>query len=278
MVRAYLQLARWPNALLAAAGVFVGAWLALWTGGRRVSRARSPPPAPRIALTVTANAWNDAARRGDRPRRAPGAADPVRARSRCAAARNAALACALAGRSRSRGRGAPGSAPSRVAVAALMIALQPVAQARRAPRESHGRAARVAPVPLRRVGRRGSRSDGLALVAWAFPLHLARELAKDIDDADGRRGPPPHGAARAGGPRPPASSRSARSSASSLPLPLFASRVACMLRDAPRGRRRRSSRRRSRSRAACRARRARSRRRWCSRCSRSSLALALLGR
>ena len=56
-MRAVLSLIRWPNALLAATGVFVGAWWANGTVGARLGFAVLAA----VALTAAANTWNDLA-------------------------------------------------------------------------------------------------------------------------------------------------------------------------------------------------------------------------
>ena len=185
MVRAYFQLARWPNALLAAAGVIVGAWLALWTGGHLSLTHLLAAAGAAVALTITANAWNDAAdeaidRVAHPERPIPSGLITVRA------ARNLALAAAIAGVALATAA-APGLGAVSVAVAALMIMYSP--WLKRTGLAGNLTVALLASLPfLYGAWAAGEPLDGLALVAWAFPLHLARELAKDIDDADGDAG------------------------------------------------------------------------------------------
>ena len=185
MVKAYLQLARWPNALLAAGGVVVGAWLALWTGGHLSLTRLLAAAGAAIALTVTANAWNDAADeeidRVAHPER-PIPSGRITAR----AARTLALGAAIVGVALAAAV-TPGLGALSVAVAALMILYSP--WLKRSGLAGNLTVALVASLPfLYGAWAAGEPRDGLALVAWAFPLHLARELAKDIDDIAGDAG------------------------------------------------------------------------------------------
>ncbi|MBK5188530.1 MAG: UbiA family prenyltransferase, partial [Gemmatimonadaceae bacterium] len=56
-VSAALRLVRWANALIAAAGVVVGAWWAGWGDVSTIALASLAA----IALTAAANSWNDLA-------------------------------------------------------------------------------------------------------------------------------------------------------------------------------------------------------------------------
>lgn len=178
-VEAWLALARWGNALLAGAGVLVGAWWAGWD--------RRPPGAP-IALTTAAalllaaaaNAWNDRAdleldRLAHPERPLPRGVISPEAAARFAAA-CAALALAFV-------------AFVSLALAALTIGVLLLMRAyspwlKRIGLPGNIVVAILASLPFLyggwSVGRPGA---ALALVLVAAPLHLARELAKDLDDA-----------------------------------------------------------------------------------------------
>ena len=182
MGKAYLQLARWPNALIAVGAVIVGAWFALWTGGRAALTPLLAAAAAAVALTVTANAWNDAA--DEEIDRVAHPERPIPSgRITAQAARNLALASAIAGVAFA-AVVSPGLGALTVAVAGLMIAYSP--WLKRAGLAGNVTVAFLASLPfLYGAWASGQPRDGLALVAWAFPLHFAREIAKDIDDAEG---------------------------------------------------------------------------------------------
>ena len=182
LVRAYLQLVRLPNLLLAAAGVFVGSRAAL-------SGAIEPAPwrlavaaIAAMFLTVMANAWNDAADveidRTAHPER------PVpMGRISVTAARRTAIAGAVLGIAAA-AVASPGLGLVSVAVVALMVAYSP--WLKRAGLPGNLTVAALASLPfLYGAAAWGGWMEGLVLAVWAFPLHLAREIAKDLDDAAG---------------------------------------------------------------------------------------------
>jgi geranylgeranylglycerol-phosphate geranylgeranyltransferase len=174
---AALALVRWPNALIAAAGVALGAW---WGGGS--------PAAPRalwatlaaVALTAAANAWNDVADleidRVAHPERplprgavSPGAATVVAWSAAAAAIPLATLA-------------RPALGLLTIPVLAVMRGYSPWLKARGLP--GNVAVAVIASLPfLYGAWAVGAPAAGVRLVAIAAPLHLARELAKDLDDA-----------------------------------------------------------------------------------------------
>jgi len=180
-VSAALRLVRWTNALTAAVGVVVGAWWAGWGDASRVAAAALAA----IGLTAAANAWNDMADvdidrmvHPDRPL-VTGALS-LRDADRVAIYAATLAVLAASDVSVTLGVGTVGVlllmrlySPwiKRVGIAgnlvvSLLASLQFV----------YGSYA---------VGRWES---GVPLVLIAIPLHLARELAKDLDDRAGDRG------------------------------------------------------------------------------------------
>jgi len=192
---ALLALARWPNALTAAAGVVVGAWWAHGALGPAVGWAALAA----IAITVAANAWNDVAdleidriAHPDRPLPL-GALTPREATG--AAWLAAALAVPLAWLA------APRIAILTVGVLGVARAYSP--HLKRWGLLGNAAVAVVASLPfLYGSWAVGQPARGAILVAIAVPLHFAREVAKDLDDAAGDAGwrrtlPVAHGPRRA---------------------------------------------------------------------------------
>ncbi|HEX2781464.1 MAG TPA: UbiA family prenyltransferase [Gemmatimonadaceae bacterium] len=176
-LRALATIARWQNGMIAAIGVFVGAW---W-GARDVSRAATIAAAlAAIALAAYANSFNDLLdieidRRAHPRRPLPsGALTPRTVRSFAIIAAGAGIAFAAIAR--------PALGYLSVAVVALMT-LYSVALAR-LPLIGNIVVALLASLPFfyGAVTVRAARV-GLLLVGVAIPLHLARELAKSLDDA-----------------------------------------------------------------------------------------------
>lgn len=176
---AVLRLVRWPNTLIAAAGVLVGAW---WAGGDPFGARPLLASLCAIALTCLANADND---RRDvaidvvaHPRRPlpSGALDATAARRVVAGAALAALLLALAA------GGAIALATPFVIL--LMLVYTPWLKPLGLP--GNLTVALLASLPFLYGGWSvGHGRPTLALVALAVPLHLARELAKDLEDAAG---------------------------------------------------------------------------------------------
>jgi len=173
-----LALVRWQNALIAAAGVLLGAWWAGWGAWARVLAAACAA----IAFTASANAWNDIAdqdidRIAHPTRPLPSGALSVRA-ANVIAWSAAAIGLALATIAR------PVLGLLSVGVLTVMWGYSPWLK-------RHGLAGNVvvailASLPfLYGAWAVGHPNAGLVLVAVAAPLHLARELAKDLDDAAG---------------------------------------------------------------------------------------------
>ena len=176
-LRAMLVLIRWPNALLAAAGVLLGAW---WAGGDAVGGRVLLTALAAIALTAVANAENDyrdqtidVVAHPDRPL-ATGALRPRTARLVVVVAAVAALGLTLAVSTAMGG--------VTVAVVVAMMAYSPILK----PRGVAGNAAvaLIASLPfVYGAWAVGSPAAALPLLAVAVPLHLAREVAKDLEDA-----------------------------------------------------------------------------------------------
>ncbi len=178
-VRALAALARWPNALLAAAA---GAAGACWAAGGR------PPIAPllwacaaTVGLAAAANAWNaledgaiDARAHPDRPIPS-GAARAIDAKALTALGAGTTLWCSAVV--------APGLAGTSAVVILLLLIYARL-------KAVYGPAANVVAAVLASLPflygawAAGAPARALPLVAVAVPVHLAREIAKDIDDAD----------------------------------------------------------------------------------------------
>lgn len=175
---AALELVRWPNALLAALGVVFGAWWVGWGTDALPSIVLAALAA--LPLTAAANAWNDAADVGiDR------LAHPERpipsGRLSLAAARRLAAVAAVAGVALAAGARPALGAMSAV-VAALMYAYSPWVKRTGLP--GNLLVAVLASLPFLYGGwAAGHPSRALVLVLVAAPLHLAREIAKDLEDA-----------------------------------------------------------------------------------------------
>lgn len=173
---AVLRLARWPNVALSALGVVFGAWWVGWGSASRIAFAA----AGAACLTVTANVWNDLAdididRRAHPERPLPsGLISPN-------AARRLAAVCGVAGVALE-ALGAPALGALSVAVAALMFAYSPWVKRTGLP--GNVLVAVLASLPfLYGAWAVGRPRDVLVLVMIAVPLHLAREVAKDLEDA-----------------------------------------------------------------------------------------------
>ena len=169
---------------MAAAGALVGAWFLVGTepGGRWDFPRLAAAMAAAIALTVTANAWNDAADaeidRVAHPGRPIPSGRITERRARRIAHVAAALGVGLASLV-----ALPLGAIT-VLVVLLMLAYSP--WLKRAGVIGNITAALLASLPFL-YGAWSCGVPDLRLVVWAFPLHFAREVAKDIDDAAGDR-------------------------------------------------------------------------------------------
>ncbi|MFL5577066.1 MAG: UbiA family prenyltransferase [Gemmatimonadaceae bacterium] len=173
-----LRLIRWPNALIAAAGVILGAW---WAAGA-VARATWLAVLAAAALAALANAYNDYAdveidrvAHPDRPL-PRGELTPRAALATAAAAAALAALCSTA---------ASPALGAATALVALLMVLYSV-RLKRHGLVGNATVALLASLPFvygaASVGRAAA---GVPLFALAVPLHLAREVAKDLDDAAG---------------------------------------------------------------------------------------------
>lgn len=179
---AVLRLVRWPNTLIAAAGVLVGAW---WADGDPFTARPLLAALCAIALACVANADNDRHdvaidRRAHPERPLPsGAIGGVAARRVVYGASVAALLLALAA------GGAIVIATPLVLL--LMLAYSPCLKPLGLP--GNLTVALLASLPFLYGGWSvGHGRATLALVALAMPLHLAREIGKDLEDADADAG------------------------------------------------------------------------------------------
>jgi geranylgeranylglycerol-phosphate geranylgeranyltransferase len=175
-VEALVRLARWPNVVLSALGVAFGAWWVGWGPVAAIAFAAGGA----ACLTVTANVWNDLADieidRLAHPER-PLPSGLVSAR----AARQVATISGIAGVALE-AAASPALGALSVMVVALMFAYSP--WIKRTGLLGNGVVALLASLPFLYgawvVGRpRGA----IVLVMIAVPLHLAREVAKDLEDA-----------------------------------------------------------------------------------------------
>lgn len=173
--RAVLELVRWPNALMAASGVLIGA---AWAGS--VDQGTWLATLAALALTAVANATNDAYdieidRLAHPARPLPRGAVSIGGARALAGA--AAVVAVLAG-----GAVAPALGALSAAVAAAMLWYS--AQLKRRGLPGNVLVALVASLPFLYGAWSVARAErGVVLVALAMPLHFAREVAKDIDDA-----------------------------------------------------------------------------------------------
>jgi geranylgeranylglycerol-phosphate geranylgeranyltransferase len=180
-VRAYLELARWQNCLIAAAGVLVGAWWAGWGPvGPIVTFALAA-----IAFAACANAFDDvhdvAIDRTVHPTRPipSGRITPEHAQRFAFVAAIAAIVLATL-------------ADWSFLWAAVMIVFLMLVYA--ATLKPLGLVGNIAVAILGSLPflfgaiLAGDPRAGMQLVAIAVPMHVAREIAKDIDDVAGDRG------------------------------------------------------------------------------------------
>lgn len=181
---AALRLTRWLNALTAAAGVGVGAWWAGWAGWSGAPAVAFAALAA-IALTAAANAWNDLADididRVAHPERPlpSGAIAPAAAEQIAMGAATAAVVCAS--------EVSISLGIATVGVLLLMRLYSP--WLKRAGLAGNLVVSVLASLPfVYGSAAAGSWQRGLPLMLLAIPLHLARELAKDLDDREADRG------------------------------------------------------------------------------------------
>jgi geranylgeranylglycerol-phosphate geranylgeranyltransferase len=172
----WLSLVRWRNALLSAAGVFAGAW---WSGGR-VTQDVVLVMLAAVALTAVANTANDLADiaidRIAHPRRPlPSGAISTGAAKRFAIASSLAAVALVAAVDRW--------------LAVLTIAVLAIMWTYSARFKRHGLPGNIAVAVLASLPflygawAVNEIRRGMLLLAVAAPLHFAREVAKDVDDA-----------------------------------------------------------------------------------------------
>ncbi|HUF27520.1 MAG TPA: UbiA family prenyltransferase [Gemmatimonadaceae bacterium] len=175
--RAIFALVRWRNALLAAAGVLLGAW---WANGAPLTTSPLLAALAAIALAAFANAFNDVCDleidRVAHPAR-PLPRGDLRPRTALAIARSAALAGVVAA-----ALARPALGVLSIAVVALMHSYSRTLAARGA--VGNLVVAVLASLPfLYGAWSVGAPEAALPLLALAVPLHFAREVAKDLEDA-----------------------------------------------------------------------------------------------
>ena len=177
-VLALLEVARWENALIAAAGVALGAW---WAAGA-VTAATGWAAVAAVGLAALANAFNDvhdadidAVAHPDRPIPSQRVTPREAAGLALAGATAAVVAAALV---------SPALSWATVGVAGAMISYTLWLK----PRGAVGNVAvaLIASLPFVYGAWSVGAPGGAALLyTLAVPLHLAREIAKDLDDAVG---------------------------------------------------------------------------------------------
>lgn len=174
---ALLRLIRWHNALIAAGGVLLGAW---WVGGNAFGGRPIVAALAAIALTAVANGYNDVTdveidRIAHPARPIPlGTISPAMARRMVWVAAGIALVFATLARLE--------LGALTLVVLALMITYSQRIKALGMP--GNLTVAVLASLPFLYGGWSvGRPRESLALVAVAIPLHLAREIAKDMEDA-----------------------------------------------------------------------------------------------
>lgn len=181
LVSAFAALVRLPNALMAAAGVILGAW---WVGGG-ISGSVFAAAFAAMALTAAANAWNDAADieidRIAHPERPLPSGQLSRSTANTFASCSAVIAVVFSL-----------IAQPYLAVFSLIL-LVPVRfyspHIKRLGLPGNLTVALIASLPfVYGAWAAGRPRAGLVLLAIAAPLHLARELAKDLDDVTGDAG------------------------------------------------------------------------------------------
>lgn len=170
---------RWGNALIAAGAVLLAAW---WVGGDPLARAPLATAAAAVALAAVANAYNDyrdvAIDRVAHPER-PLASGALSRRTALAVVAVSAVAAILLS-----AVAAPMIAAASAAIVVLMLAYS--RWLKRLGLVGNLVVAVTASLPFLYGGWSvGRAAAALPLVAVAVPLHLAREIAKDLDDAPG---------------------------------------------------------------------------------------------
>ncbi len=175
-ISALLELARWENALIASLGVLFGAWWVGWGSELPIAFAMLAA----LPLTAAANAWNDIADIGI-DRRAHPARPLPSGRVTIAKARRFAASCAFAGVLLASGADAELGLLTVLVVGAMYAYNSGL---KRAGLAGNVTVALLASLPFLYGGwAAGKPASAFVLVALAAPLHFAREIAKDIEDA-----------------------------------------------------------------------------------------------
>src|SRR5688500_17669516 len=175
---ALLALIRWENALLSALGVLLGAW---WANGSVLASTTLAAAAVAVALTAVANAENDyqdlGIDRSAHPERPlpSGTLRPVHARIVVVVAALIAIALSLALD--------PALALLRAGIVARTLVYSRVLKTRGV--VGNVTVAVLASLPfLYGAWAAGRPSAAIPLLTVGAPLHFAREIAKDLEDAE----------------------------------------------------------------------------------------------
>lgn len=179
---ALLRLIRWENALISAVGVLVGAW---WAGGSLQEARTAWAAGAAICLAALANAFNDLCDveidRTAHPERPLPSGDLSASTARGVVVIAGVLAVLFSYLA------IPEMAAASIAVIGLMLLYSRILKRRGL--IGNITVAVLASLPFLYGGWTAGRPlASLSLVALAIPLHLAREIAKDIEDAAGDAG------------------------------------------------------------------------------------------
>lgn len=181
-LNALLRLIRWENALIAATGVLIGSW---WVGANPMSGSTLSAATAAIALAAVANAFNDLHDVEIDRVAHPGRPLPSGELSRRAAKRTVVIAALVA--VLLSWLATPALAAVTVVVIAVMLAYS--RWIKRLGLPGNLTVALLASLPFLYGGWSAGRpAQSLVLVALAVPLHLAREVAKDMEDASADTG------------------------------------------------------------------------------------------
>lgn len=219
-IRSALALIRWGNALIAAAGVLVGAW---WAGGDPRSRGVLLAAAAAVALAAFANAFNDY-----HDRDIDAVAHPHRPIPRGELQPRTALRIAVGAAALAFALSAAAMPVLGLASTGVLLVMHEYSRwIKRRGLPGNVAVAVLGALPfLYGAWVAGQPARAIPLLAFAVPLHTAREIAKDLDDADGDRGRRRTLALDAGG--------AAAHGALLVALALFAGVLAGVVRAAPR--------------------------------------------
>lgn len=174
---AIARLARWPNALIAALGVVVGAW---WAGGSPTASSTLLAAVAAIGLAAFANAYNDV-----RDEAIDRIAHPGRPLPAGELSRGTALLVAWVGAALAFGAATLVSLPLGLLTVGIVALMREYSRRiKRLGLPGNVVVALLASLPfVYGAWSTGRATAGIALAAVAAPLHLSRELAKDLEDA-----------------------------------------------------------------------------------------------